>query len=70
MIPHYHINVFWSAKQNCWFADVPDLPDCSASGASAEEAVTCIQQAMIDWVAAAERKGNSLPEPRYHSEAA
>ena len=23
--PHYHINLFWSAEDECWIAEVPDL---------------------------------------------
>ena len=30
--PHYHINLFWSAEDECWIADVPDLKPCSAHG--------------------------------------
>ena len=65
MIPHYHINVFWSDKRACWIADVPDLKPCAAHGATAHEAVTLVQQEMIGWVAAARDRGFPPPEPRY-----
>ena len=68
MIPHYHINVFWSDKDECWIGDVPDLAKCSVHGKTAEEAVTLIQQAMIDWVAVARDRGNPIPEPHYQPE--
>ena len=32
---HYHINVFYSDEDHAWVADIPDLPYCSALGASA-----------------------------------
>ena len=31
----YHINVFFSADDGCWVADVPDLKFCSAFGDTA-----------------------------------
>ena len=36
---HYHINVFYSDEDRAWVADIPDLQYCSATGATAEEAV-------------------------------
>ena len=70
MIPHYHINVFWSDKVECWIADVPDLADCATRGDTAREAVAAVQQAMIDCVAAALNDGRSLPLPSYKADAA
>lgn len=70
MIPHYHINVFWSDEDGCWIADVPDLPSCSARGDTAQEVVSLVQQAMIDWVAGARDKGLEIPQPHYQPDAA
>lgn len=70
MIPHYHINVFWSDKDECWIADVPDLSKCSARGDSAEAVVTLVQQAMIGWVTAARNAGSPIPEPSYQPDPA
>ena len=46
--PHYHINLFWSAEDECWIADVPDLRPCSSHGDTPEEVdyQTLIQEAV------------------------
>ena len=35
----YHINVFYSDKDECYVADIPDLRYCSACGETPEEAL-------------------------------
>ena len=42
-MPKYHINLFFSADDGCWVADVPDLRFCSAFGDTAEEALREVQ---------------------------
>lgn len=64
-MPHYHVNIFWSERDGCWIADVPDLRYCSAHGASVTEAARQIEDAMALWLEAAEASGDTLPEPRY-----
>jgi predicted RNase H-like HicB family nuclease len=64
-MPRYHINLFWSAEDGCWVADVPDLRSCSAFGDTAEEALREIQLAMAAWLDSAGRHGDLIPEPRY-----
>ena len=48
--PHYHINLFWSADDACWVADVPDLAPCSAHGDTPGEAVANINDAIDGWL--------------------
>ncbi len=62
---HYHINVFFSAEDGCYVADVPDLRFCSAFGDTPEEAVLEVQQAMKGWLAEARRLGRRVPKARY-----
>ena len=61
----YHINLFWSAEDGCWVADVPDLRFCSAFGDSPEAAVREVQTAVQAWLASAREHGDPIPEPRY-----
>ena len=63
--PHYHINLSWSDEDRCWVADVPDLPFCSAHGASPEEAAREVQVAIGLWLKVAAEDGAAIPEPRY-----
>ena len=66
--PHYHINVFWSAEDECWLADVPDLYPCTAHGDTPLEAMANIRDAIRGWVEVARDRGFAIPEPRYRPE--
>jgi predicted RNase H-like HicB family nuclease len=63
--PHYHINLFWSAEDECWIADVPDLKPCSAHGDTRSEALTNIGDAIQGWLETAKDRGFPIPEARY-----
>jgi predicted RNase H-like HicB family nuclease len=63
--PHYNINVYWSDEDDCWIADVPDLRPCSAHGATPEEAITHVRDAIEGWLAVARDRGFPIPQPRY-----
>ena len=65
MTSTYHINVFWSADDGSWIADVPDLEYCSAHGSSPAEAVAEVQIAIDAWIETAKEEGKPIPEPRY-----
>ncbi|MGD9688532.1 MAG: type II toxin-antitoxin system HicB family antitoxin [Phycisphaerales bacterium] len=63
--PRYHINVFYSAEDKAFIADVPDLKYCSAHGKTPEAAVREVQVAMRAWLKAAKAHGKRIPKPRY-----
>ncbi|WP_373486938.1 type II toxin-antitoxin system HicB family antitoxin [Blastomonas sp.] len=65
MTPHYHINLFWSAEDESWIADVPDLKHCSAHGPSPEAAAAEVAVAIALFVESLEADGLPVPEPRY-----
>ena len=65
----YHINVFFSEKDKCYVADIPDLQYCSALGKTPEEAVRQVQRAKAAWLKAAEERHKRIPKPRYRSSA-
>ncbi len=62
---HYHINVFWSADDDCWIADVPDLRPCSAHGETPSEALAEAEVAIELWLETARECKLAIPEPRY-----
>jgi len=64
-VSDYHINVFYSAEDAGYIADIPDLEACSAFGASPEEALVEVEKAKEAWLAAAREAGKSIPKPRY-----
>lgn len=61
----YHINVFWSAEDECWIADVPDLRPCSAHGDNPSQAIAEAEVAIALWLETAKEHGLTIPEPRY-----
>ncbi len=61
----YHINVFYSAEDGCYVADIPDLRFCSAFGDSPEEAVREVQIAKQAWIKTAKERKKPIPKPKY-----
>jgi len=61
----YHINVFYSDEDKRFIADLPDLKYCSALERTPEQAVTEIQIAVENWLAAARDSGRRIQEPHY-----
>jgi predicted RNase H-like HicB family nuclease len=61
----YHINIFYSDKDNAYVADIPDLRLCTALGATPEEAVREVQIAKAAWIKAAKKRGKPIPRARY-----
>ncbi|MEM7577249.1 MAG: type II toxin-antitoxin system HicB family antitoxin [Planctomycetota bacterium] len=57
----YHIDLFYSAEDECWIADVPDLKYCSAHGETPEEAAREIRIAMDGWLTAWLEENDELP---------
>lgn len=63
--PKYHINVFYSAEDKAYIADIPDLKYCSAHGPSPEAALREVLIAQSAWIEAAKARGKRVPKPRY-----
>ncbi len=61
----YHINIFYSAEDGGYIADIPDLEVCSAFGDTPEEALRQVEIAKEAWLEAARQEGKPIPEPKY-----
>ena len=61
----YHINVFYSEKDEAYVADLPDLEACSALGDTPEDALREALKAKEAWLEAARKNAKPIPEPRY-----
>ena len=61
----YHINIFYSAEDRGYIADLPDLRYCSAYGKTPDEALKQLHRAKKAWIAAAKSTGKRVPPPRY-----
>lgn len=40
----YEVVIWWSKEDNCYLAEVPELPGCMADGESLTEAVAAIEE--------------------------
>jgi len=61
----YHINIFYSDDDEGYIADIPDLKNCSAFGATPSEALQQVLIAQKLWLDEAHSSNASLPKPRY-----
>lgn len=64
MNERYEIILYWSADDDAFVAEVPELPGCAAHGATQAEALHQVQEAMELWLDVAREKGVSIPEPK------
>jgi predicted RNase H-like HicB family nuclease len=60
----YEIILFWSAEDNTFVAEVPELPGCAAHGDSPEGALKSCQEAIALWLDTAREFGRPIPEPK------
>ncbi len=61
----YHINLFDSAEDGGYIADVPDLKSCSAFGATPEQALHEVLAAKEAWLPTAKKYKKPVPKPLY-----
>lgn len=59
----YPVTIAWSPEDQMYIARVPDLPGCSADGASYEQAAAEILKAMRLWLWVAQSHGDDIPAP-------
>ena len=67
MMQNYHINIFYSAEDGGYIADIPDLKACSALGKTPAEALAEVEIAKAAWLEAARAEGKRIPRPKYRS---
>ena len=61
----YHINIFWSAEDRCYVADIPDLVSCAAFGDTPGEALEQVLIAKQAWLRVARERRKPVPVPTY-----
>ena len=60
----YEIIIYWSAEDNAYIAEVPELPGCMADGDSYKKALENAEIIMQEWMETARDLGRQIPEPR------
>lgn len=60
----YEVIIYWSNDDAVYIAEVPELPGCMAHGASRQEALASIDDAIGLWLDTAREFGRPIPEPK------
>lgn len=60
----YEIILYWSAEDNAYIAEVPELPGCAADGETQKQALENAQVIIAEWIETAEEMGREIPTPR------
>jgi len=60
----YEVIIYWSEEDEAFIAEVPELPGCSAHGATPEAALSSCQEAIDLWLDTAREFGRLVPQPR------
>jgi predicted RNase H-like HicB family nuclease len=62
----YEIIIYWSAEDDAFIADVPELPGCMAHGKTHESALRNAKGAIRLWIRTAREFHDPIPEPKGH----
>ena len=60
----HEIIMYWSATGNAFIAEVPELPGCSADGATRQESLANVELVISEWIVTARELGRDIPEPK------
>lgn len=60
----YEVIIYWSAQDEAFVAEVPELPGCMAHGKSQDQALQNCQEAIDLWLETAKEFGRPIPDPK------
>jgi len=60
----YEVIIYWSAADNAFVAEVPELPGCAADGKTHREALANAEIVIKEWIETARELGRPIPVPR------
>ena len=60
----YEVILYWSAEDQAYLAEVPELPGCTADGASYQEALANVEVIVNEWIQTARELGRPIPQPK------
>jgi predicted RNase H-like HicB family nuclease len=60
----YEIIIYWSAADNAYIAEVPELSGCMADGKTYYEALKNAEVIINEWIETALSLGREIPEPQ------
>jgi predicted RNase H-like HicB family nuclease len=60
----YEIILYWSADDDAFIAEVPELPGCAADGPTRQTALANAEIVIDEWIETAQELGRPVPEPK------
>jgi len=60
----YEVIIYWSAEDEAFVAEAPELPGCAAEGPTYEAAIANVKVVISEWIETAQQLGRPVPEPR------
>ena len=60
----YEVIIYWSADDEAFIAEIPELPGCAADGPTPQEALAQVQVVAQEWIQTARELGRPVPEPK------
>ena len=60
----YGIILYWSAEDQAFVAEVPELPGCAADGDTRNAALENLETVIREWLESAQAMGRTIPEPK------
>jgi predicted RNase H-like HicB family nuclease len=60
----YEMIIWWSAEDDAYVVDVPELPGCTAHGSTRQAAIKNAEDAIRFWIKTAKEDGEGIPQPR------
>lgn len=60
----YEVILYWSAEDDAFIAEVPELAGCAADGATRQEALANVEVVIAEWIETARELGRAIPEPK------
>ncbi|MCC6329396.1 MAG: type II toxin-antitoxin system HicB family antitoxin [Acidobacteria bacterium] len=63
----YGVLIYWSADDEAFVAEVPELPGCMADGSTYQDALANAEAIIQEWIETAREIGRAVPEPNDRS---
>lgn len=60
----YELIIYWSAQDESFIVEVPELAGCKADGETYEDAIANVRLIISDWMETANRLGREIPKPK------
>jgi predicted RNase H-like HicB family nuclease len=60
----YETIIYWSADDDAFIAEIPELPGCAADGQTPNDALANVQVVGQEWIETARELGREIPRPR------